>query len=104
MGHGQTIYTWYHQRFLYRSQTKTNRTSCRVKSQNRLALETTLCINHEETDEIQNKIDFKRECSVKGAMVQSRTKFIENEEAPLKLFYAGESVFLKKQNHNTLKS
>ena len=37
-------------------------------------------INHEQIDETQRKIDLIEECSLKGAMVRSRTKFIENEE------------------------
>ena len=45
-------------------------------------------INHEEIDKIQNKIDLIEERPMKGAMVRSRTKFIENEETPSKFFYA----------------
>ena len=52
-------------------------------------------IDHEKIDEIQNNIDLIEERSLKGAMVRSRTKFIENEETPSKFFYAAESVFQK---------
>ena len=50
-------------------------------------------INHEQLDEIENKIDLIEESSLKGPMVQSRTKSIENEETPFKFFFAAESVF-----------
>ena len=50
-------------------------------------------INHGQLDEIENKIDLTEESSLKGPMVQSRTKSTENEETPFKFFYAAESVF-----------
>ena len=52
-------------------------------------------IDHEKIDEIQNNIDLIEERSLKGAMVRSRTKFIENEETRSKFLYAAESVFQK---------
>ena len=52
-------------------------------------------IDHEKLDQIQSNIDIIEERSLKGAMVRSRTKFIENEETPSKFFYAAESVFQK---------
>ena len=54
-------------------------------------------INHKEIGKIQNKIDLIEERSLKGGMVRSRTKYIENEETPSKFFYAAESVFQKKK-------
>ena len=60
-------------------------------------------IDHEKIDEIQNNIDIIEECSLKGAMVQSRTKFIENKETPSKFFYAAESVFQKNKTITALK-
>ena len=47
-------------------------------------------INHERIDE-----ELIEERSLKGAMVQSRTKSTENEVTPSKFFYAAESVFQK---------
>ena len=52
--------------------------------------------DHEKIDEIQNNIDLIEERSLKGAMVRSRTKFIENEETPSKFFFAAE----KDKSHN----
>ena len=52
-------------------------------------------IDHQKIGEIQNNIDLIEERSLKGAMVRSRTKFIDNEETPFKFFYAAESVFKK---------
>ena len=60
-------------------------------------------IDHEKIDEIQNNIDTIEERSLKGAMVRSRTKFIENEETPSKFFYAAESVFQKNKTITALK-
>ena len=60
-------------------------------------------INHEQIDEIQNKIDLIEERSLKGAMVQSRIKSIENEVTPSKFFYAAESVFQKSKIITALK-
>ena len=60
-------------------------------------------IDHEKINEIQNNIDIIEERSLKGAMVRSRTKFIENEEAPSKFFYAAESVFQKNKTMTALK-
>ena len=54
-----------------------------------------LTINHEQIDEIQKKIDLIEECSLKGAMVQNRTKSIENEETLSKFFYTT-NLFSKK--------
>ena len=62
-----------------------------------------LPIDHEKIDEIQNNIDIIEECSLKGAMVQSRTKFTENKETPSKFFYAAESVFQKNKTVTALK-
>ena len=62
-----------------------------------------LTINHEKIDEIQKKIDLIEERSLKGAMVQSRTKSIENEETLSKFFYAAESVFQKNKTITALK-
>ena len=39
-------------------------------------------INHEQIDGTQNKIDLIEQRSLKGAMVRSRAKLIENEETP----------------------
>ena len=58
--------------------------------------------DHEKIDEIQNNIDLIEERSLKGAMVRSRTKFIENEETPSKFFFAAESVFQKNKTITTL--
>ena len=60
-------------------------------------------IDHEKIDEIQNNIDIIEERSVKGTMVRSRTKFIENEETPSKFFYTAESVFQKNKTIIALK-
>ena len=60
-------------------------------------------IDHEKINEIQNNIDIIEERSLKGAMVRSRTKFIENEETPSKFFYAAESVFQKNKTITALK-
>ena len=51
--------------------------------------------DHEKIDEIQNNIDLIEEHSLKGAMVRSRTKFIENEETPSK-FFLQQNLFSKK--------
>ena len=58
--------------------------------------------DHEKIDEIQNNIDLIEERSLKGAMVRSRTKFIENEETRSKFFFAAESVFQKNKTITTL--
>ena len=50
-------------------------------------------IDHEKIDEIQNNVHLTEEPSLKEAMVQSRTKFIEIEETPSKFLDAAESVF-----------
>ena len=60
-------------------------------------------IDHEKIDQIQTNIDIIEERSLKGAMVRSRTKFIENEETPSKFFYAAESVFQKNKTITALK-
>ena len=60
-------------------------------------------IDHEKLDQIQSNIDIMEERSLKGAMVRSRTKFIENEETPSKFFYAAESVFQKNKTITALK-
>ena len=60
-------------------------------------------INHEQIDETQNKIDLIEQRSLKGAMVRSRTKSIENEETPSKFFYAAETVFQKHKSITALK-
>ena len=60
-------------------------------------------IKHEQIDETQNKIDLIEEYSLKGAMIRSRTQFIENEEIPSKFFYTAETVFQKHKNHKSLK-
>ena len=60
-------------------------------------------IDHEKLDQIQSNIDIIEERSLKGAMVRSRTKFIENEETPSKFFYAAESVFQKNKTITALK-
>ena len=59
--------------------------------------------DHEKIDEIQNNIDLIEERSLKGAMVRSRTKFIEKEETPSNFFYAAESVFQKYKTITALK-
>ena len=59
-------------------------------------------IDHKKIDEIQNNIEVIKERSVKGAMVQSRTKFIENKETPFKFLYAAESVFQKNKTITAL--
>ena len=72
----------------------------------------TLCpIDHKKIDEIQNKQnnrDLIEERFVKGAMVQNRTKFVENEEILPNFFlffcfFAAESVFLKNKTITALK-
>ena len=55
-------------------------------------------INHERIDE-----ELIEERSLKGAMVQSRTKSTENEVTPSKFFYAAESVFQKSKIITALK-
>ena len=60
-------------------------------------------IDHEKIDQIQTNIDIIEERLLKGAMVRSRTKFIENEETPSKFFYAAESVFQKNKTITALK-
>ena len=60
-------------------------------------------INHEQIDETQSKIDLIEQLSLKGAMVQSKTKFIQNEETPSKFFYAAETVFQKHKTITALK-
>ena len=60
-------------------------------------------INHEQIDETQSKIDLIEQRSLKGAMVRSRTKFIQNEETPSKFFYAAETVFQKHKTITALK-
>ena len=59
-------------------------------------------IDNEKTDKKQNNIGLIEERSLKGAMVRSRTKFIENEETPSKFFFAAESVFQKNKTITTL--
>ena len=58
-------------------------------------------INHEQIDETQNQIDLIEAYCVKGAMVRSKTQFIENEETPSKFFYTAETVF---QKHKTIRA
>ena len=58
-------------------------------------------INHEQIDEIQNKIIEER--FLTGAMIQSRTKFIENLQKLSKFFYIAESVFQKHKTITALK-
>ena len=60
-------------------------------------------IDHQKIDQIQNNIDLIEERFLNGAMVRSRTKFIENEETPSKFFYAAESVFKKNKTITALK-
>ena len=48
-------------------------------------------------------MDLIEERSLKGAIVQSRTKSIENEETLSKFFYAAESVFQKSKTITALK-
>ena len=60
-------------------------------------------IDNEKTDIKQNNIGLIEERSLKGAMVRSRTKFIEKEETPSNFFYAAESVFQKYKTITALK-
>ena len=60
-------------------------------------------IDHEKTDKKQNNIGLIEERSLKGAMVRSRTKFIEKEETTSNFFYTAESVFQKYKTITALK-
>ena len=79
VGYGQNIYTRYYQRFLYRSEKKETELLVEYRAEID-SLYQQRPINHEQIDETQNKIDLIEQRSLKGAMVRSRTKFIENEE------------------------
>ena len=60
-------------------------------------------IDNETTDKKQNNIGLIEERSLKGAMVRSRTKFIEKEETTSNFFYTAESVFQKYKTITALK-
>ena len=60
-------------------------------------------IDNEKTDKKQNNIGLIEERSLKGAMVRSRTKFIEKEETTSNFFYTAESVFQKYKTITALK-